>query len=284
LILKEETLLLRRIVGRSLPSIVGFTIVLGFFLIALVVAIGRNSVLPYDPIKLDVGMPLSPPSWEHPFGTDRVGRDQLSRVLSAIPNALLVSVIVIGSAMLIGTLAGSFSAYYKGSLDEILMRLTDIFLALPGIILPIAVSVALGPGITNMMYALIITWWPAYCRMARGEALRVCEYGYVEAARIAGLSRVKVIFKHIIPNGFATMLVYATIDFGQVIMVYAGLSYLGLSVQPPIPDLGAMINEYQSYLVSGPWLPLFPSVVVAMIVIGFGLLGDRLRDVFESGQ
>jgi peptide/nickel transport system permease protein len=169
LILKEETLLLRRIVGRSLPSIVGFTIVLGFFLIALVVAIGRNSVLPYDPIKLDVGMPLSPPSWEHPFGTDRVGRDQLSRVLSAIPNALLVSVIVIGSAMLIGTLAGSFSAYYKGSLDEILMRLTDIFLALPGIILPIAVSVALGPGITNMMYALIITWWPAYCRMARGE-------------------------------------------------------------------------------------------------------------------
>lgn len=282
--MKSKTLLLRRIVGHNLPSALGFTIVFGFFLISLIVAIGGTSVLPYDPIKLNVGMPLSPPSWEHPFGTDRVGRDQLSRVLYATPNALLVSIIVIGSAMLIGTVAGSFSAYHKGPLDEVLMRLTDIFLALPGIILPIAISVALGPGITNMMYALIATWWPAYCRMARGEALRVFQYGYVEAARVAGLTNTKVIFKHIIPNGFTTMMVYATIDFGQVIMVYAGLSYLGLSVQPPMPDLGAMINEYQAYLVSAPWLPLFPSAIVAMVVIGFGLLGDRLRDVFESGE
>jgi len=271
-----------KLLTSNISAFIGFIIVVAFIVISLVVIVGKNAVLPYDPIKQNVGPPFSPPSWEHFFGTDRVGRDLFSRVLWAAPNALFVSVTIIGSAVLIGTLLGSFSAYHGGIVDEILMRVTDLFLALPGLILAIAISVALGPGIVNMMYALMIVWWPAYARMARGEALRVSQYDFIEAARASGLSSGKIIIKHIIPNIMLTMLIYATIDFGQVIMVYAGLSYLGLSVQPPWPDWGAMVNYYQGYLVSAPWLPLFPGLVIAMVVIGFGLLGDGIRDAIES--
>ncbi|MEM2922725.1 MAG: ABC transporter permease, partial [Candidatus Bathyarchaeia archaeon] len=273
---------LLKLTNSSIPASVGFIIVCGFILLSLVVAVGGYSVLPYNPITQNVGPPFSPPSWKHPFGTDQVGRDMFSRVLYAAPNALFVSVVIIGSATLIGTFLGSTSAYHGGVIDDLLMRVTDLFLALPGLILAIAISVALGAGLINMMYALMITWWPAYARMARGEALRVSQYNFIEAARAAGLSSGKIILKHIIPNIMTTMIVYATIDFGQVIMVYAGLSYLGLSVQPPMPDWGAMVNYYQGYLVSAPWLPFFPGLVIAMVVIGFGLLGDGIRDAIES--
>lgn len=280
--LKEKATHFLRAVTCNVSVFIGFVIVAGFFVISLVVTVGGYSVLPYSPIKQGVGPPFSSPTWKNLFGTDELGRDLLSRMLYATPNALLVSVVIIGSALLVGTLLGSFSAYQGGMVDELLMRVTDLFLALPGVILAICISVALGPGIINIMYALMITWWPAYARMARGEALRVSQYAYVEAARVAGLGGWKVVLRHIIPNIAATMMAYATIDFGQVIMVYAGLSYLGLSVQPPMPDWGAMVNNYQGYLVSAPWLPLFPGLGVALVVIGFGLLGDRIRDVIES--
>jgi len=184
--------------------------------------------------------------------------------------------------MIIGMLLGSFSAYHGGRVDEILMRVTDLFLALPGLILAIAISVALGPGLNNMMYALMVGWWPAYARMARGEALRISRYDFIEAARAAGLGSGKIVLNHVIPNLVTTIMIYATVDFGQVIMVYAGLSYLGLSVQPPMPDWGAMVNYYQGYVVSAPWLPLFPGLVIAIVVVGFGLLGDGIRDAIES--
>ena len=278
---KNPTIELLKTIVSSPIGAVGLIMVIGFILTALIVAVGGGSVLPYNPLKQNVGPALAGPSLQHPFGTDRLGRDQLSRVLYATPNALLVCTIVIGSALLIGTAIGSLSGYHGGPVDESLMRITDIFLALPSIILPISISVVLGPGLTNMMYALMATWWPSYTRMARGETLRVVQYDFIEAAKAAGLNSSKIILKHVIPNIIVTMVVFATIDFGQVIMVYAGLSYLGLSVQPPMPDWGAMVNEYQSYIVAAPWLPLFPSVVVGIVVIGFALLGDRLRDVFE---
>jgi peptide/nickel transport system permease protein len=271
-----------KLLTSNISAIIGFTIVVGFVVVSLIVAVGGYIVLPYNPIKQDVGPAFSPPTWEHLFGTDKFGRDLLSRVLYAAPNALFVSVVVIGSATLVGTLLGSCSAYYGGIIDDVLMRITDLFLALPGIILAIALSIVLGPGLINMMYALMIIWWPPYARMARGEALRISQYAYIEAARATGLGGGKIILKHIIPNIVPTMIVYATIDFGQVVMVYAGLSYLGLSVQPPMPDWGAMINEYQRYLVSAPWLPLFPGLVIAMVVVGFGLLGDGIRDAIET--
>ncbi len=266
----------------NVSACVGFSIAAGFVILALVVALGGYWVLPYNPLKQNVGPAFSPPSWEHPFGTDQVGRDLFSRVLYATPNALFVSAVIIGWAMIIGMLLGSFSAYHGGRVDEILMRVTDLFLALPGLILAIAISVALGPGLNNMMYALMVGWWPAYARMARGEALRISRYDFIEAARAAGLGSGKIVLNHVIPNLVTTIMIYATVDFGQVIMVYAGLSYLGLSVQPPMPDWGAMVNYYQGYVVSAPWLPLFPGLVIAIVVVGFGLLGDGIRDAIES--
>ena len=271
-----------KIVNSNVSGRVGFIVVAGFIFTSLMVAGGGYSVLPYNPIKQNVGPPFEPPTWKHFFGTDRVGRDLFSRVIYATPNALLISIMIIGSALLIGTLLGSFSAYQGAIIDDILMRITDLIFALPSLIMAIAISVTLGPGVINMMYALMIMWWPAYARMARGEALRVSQYDFIEAARAAGLSSSKIVLKHIIPNIMTTMIIYATIDFGQVIMVYAGLSYLGLSVQPPMPDWGAMVNSYQGYLLAAPWLPLFPGAVIALVVVGFGLLGDGVRDAIES--
>jgi len=263
-------------------SFVGLAIVAGYVMLSVIVVIGGYSVLPYSPIKQNVGPPLSPPSWEHPFGTDRVGRDLFSRVIYAAPNALFAAVVIIGSGVLIGTLWGSTLAYYGGIIDELLMRIIDLFLSIPWIILAITISLVLGHGLINMMFALVIIWWPAYARVARSEALRIAQYDFIEAARAAGLKSRHIIVKHIIPNLIATILIYATIDFGQVVLVYSGLSYLGLSVQPPMPDWGAMVNYYKGFLLSAPWLPLFPGLAVALVVVGFGLLGDGIRDAIES--
>jgi peptide/nickel transport system permease protein len=145
-----------------------------------------------------------------------------------------------------------------------------------------AIGIALGPGVTNMMLALMIIWWPPYARLARGEALRVAHQNYIEAARLSGLGTIKILFKHVFRNIIVTMVVYATLDIGTVILVYAGLSYLGLSVRPPQPDWGEMVSSYQDYLITAPWLPVIPGFVIALGVIGFSLLGDGLRDALEA--
>jgi len=263
----------------SSPSgLLGVVIVFGMTGLALVVGVAGASLLPYDPLEQNVGPPLAPPSWEHLFGTDRLGRDVFSRILYSAPNDFLVSVTVISFAAITGMLFGSFVAFRSGLVEEALMRVTDVFLSLPAIVLAIATSVALGPGVTNMMYALMIVWWPPYSRVARGEALRIVQSTFIEAAVGSGLGTTRIIFKHVVPNIFSTIFVYATIDFGQVILVYSGLSYLGLSVRPPYPDWGEMVSSYKEFMVAAPWLPLFPGAVIALVVIGFGLLGDALRD------
>jgi len=187
-----------KITTSNVSGKIGSIIVFGFIIISLIVAVGGTSVCPYNPIETNVGPMLGPPSWSNFFGTDRLGRDLFSRVLYATPNALFVSVSIIGSALLIGVLLGSFSAYHGGIIDDLLMRITDLFFALPGLIMSIAISVYLGPGIINMMYALMMFWWPAFARMARGEALRIAQFEFIEAARAAGLSSGKIVLKHIL--------------------------------------------------------------------------------------
>ena len=162
------------------------------------------------------------------------------------------------------------------------MRFTDVIFALPALVLAMSIGVALGPGVTNMMIALMIIWWPPYARLARGEALRVAHQNYIEAARLSGLGTMKILFKHVLRNIVVTMLVYATLDIGTVILVYSGLSYLGLSVRPPQSDWGEMVSSYQDYLITAPWLPVIPGAIIALGVIGFSLLGDGLRDALEA--
>ena len=275
-----------RLFRRSKEALIGGVVVAGLLLIAIVVTFSNLlgvRITPYDPIQQDVGPSLAPPSLLHFMGTDLHGRDLFSRIIVATPNDVAVSLAVVGVALAVGMIIGSVAAFRGGLLDEALMRFTDVIFALPALVLAMAIGVTLGPGVTNMMVALMIIWWPPYARLARGEALRVAHQNYIEAARLSGMGTTKILFKHVFRSILVTMLVYATLDIGTVILVYSGLSYLGLSVRPPQPDWGEMVSSYQDYLITAPWLPIIPGFIIALGVIGFSLLGDGIRDALGGG-
>jgi len=270
---------------RSKEAVIGGIIAAGLVLVAVIVAVSNLlgiRITPYDPIQQDVGPSLAAPSLLHLMGTDIEGRDVFSRVIVATPNDVAVSLVVVGVALAAGIIIGSVAAFRGGLLDEALMRFTDVVFALPALVIAMVIGVALGPGVRNMMVALMIIWWPPYARLARGEALRVAHQNYIEAARLSGMGTAKILFKHVFRSILVTMLVYATLDIGTVILVYSGLSYLGLSVRPPLPDWGEMVSSYQDYLITAPWLPVFPGLIIAFGVIGFSLLGDGIRDALEA--
>ena len=273
------------LIFRTKEGAIGFGIVAVYLVTAILVFFANVlsiTVTPYDPLLQNVGPSLGAPSLSHLLGTDFLGRDVFSRVVWSIPNDLFVSFAVVGLALAAGAIIGSVAAFKGGLLDELLMRFTDVIFSLPALVIAMVISVALGPGLTHMMFALMVIWWPPYARVARGEALRVSHQNYIEAARFAGQRTVGIIFKHVLPNISLTMLIYATLDVATVVLTYAGLSYLGLSVRPPQPDLGEMISTSQDYLITAPWLPIIPGVVIAIAVVGFSLLGDGLRDALEA--
>ena len=270
---------------KSRETIIGLIVVVAFVLTGVLVTICASlgiRITPYNPIQQNVGASLAPPSWNHFFGCDFLGRDVFSRVVASIPNDVIVSFAVVSVAIVVGALIGSLAGFRGGLLDELLMRFTDVIFSLPVLVIAMVIAVALGPGLTHMMIAMMVIWWPPYARMARGESLRVAHQNFIEAARFAGQRTIGILFKHVLPNISIIMLVYATLDVGTVILVYAGLSYLGLSVRPPLPDLGEMISSSQDYLITAPWLPIIPGLVIAVIVIGFSVLGDGLRDALEA--
>ena len=269
------------LIRKNKEAMVGTTIVSLFLVTAFVVEIANIlgiQITPYDPLKQNTGPVLAAPSISHIFGTDIVGRDVFSRIIAATPNDIAVGISVVGVALLVGIIIGSIAALRGGLLDEFLMRFTDVVFALPALVIAMVIAVTLGPGVTNMMVALMIIWWPPYARLARGEALKVSHQNYIDAARLSGAGNWKIITRHIVPNISVTMLVYATLDIGTVILVYAGLSYLGLSVRPPHPDWGEMVSSNQDILIAAPWLPVLPGLIIAVGVIGFSLLGDGIRD------
>ena len=273
-----------RVVQEDKGAIVGAIIVLGFVGTSIAVYVSELigvRITPYAPLQENVGPALGAPSLAHPFGTDILGRDVFSRIVSATPGDFTVGIVVIAFSFLVGALMGSYAAFHGGLVDEALMRVTDIFFAIPALVLAMSIGLALGPGITNMTIALMIIWWPPYARLARGETLKVVHQSYIEAARLSGLGKFAVLLKHVIPNITITMLVYATLDVGTVILIYSGLSYLGLAVRPPRPDWGEMVSSYQDWMISAPWLPLIPGFIIALGVIGFSLLGDGIRDALE---
>lgn len=263
----------------------GGVIVVIFVVLAVSVTISNllhTKVTPYNPLQQNVGPPFASPSWSHLMGTDQLGRDVFSRIVAATPNDLGVSLTVIAFALVVGAFLGSYAAFHGGLIDEALMRTTDIFFAIPALVLAMAIGIRLGPGIINMSIALMIIWWPPYARLARGEALKIAHQNYIDAARLSAASRFRILLEHALPNISVTLLVYASLDIGTVILTYAGLSYLGLAVKPPLPDWGEMVSSYQDFMLSDPWLPLFPGLVIALGVIGFSLLGDGLRDSLEG--
>lgn len=258
-------------------TVVGLFIIL--FLVVLAVFPGLFAKM--DPIRPDYAALLQAPNLAHPFGTDEFGRDIFARVVYGARISLQTGVVVLAISLLIGVPLGVIAGYFGGVIDEVLMRVTDVFLAIPGLILAMAVSASLGPSLLNVMIALAFVWWPSYTRLARGQALSIKENTYVEASRCIGVSPAKIIFTHILPNSLSPIVVMATLDMGAVILTAAGLSFLGFGAQPPTPEWGSMLTTGRSYITSAWWYITFPGLAIFIAVMGFNLLGDGLRTILD---
>ncbi len=227
---------------------------------------------------------LLAPSAEHWFGTDKLGRDILSRIIVGARPALMIPIGVVLFAVLIGAPLGALAGYKGGWLDEVIMRITDLFLAFPSLLLAMAIASALGRGLDKAAIALIVSWWPWYTRIARGVAVGLRERYFVEAAQASGVSDAVIIFRHILPNTLSPILVQATVDMGTVILAMGGLAFLGLGTQPPSPDWGLMVSEGRSFILDQWWIATFPGIAIFVVVLAFNLVGDTLRDIFDPRQ
>jgi peptide/nickel transport system permease protein len=247
----------------------------------LVTAILGGTFAPYDPIKPSYDQLLTGPSSAHLFGTDEVGRDVLSRVLAGTGVSLLVAAVVLSFGVIVGTLVGALAGLFGGVVDEAIMRITDVFLAFPSFILAAAVSASLGPGLGTLMLSLSVVWWPWYARLARAQVLQVRSLDFVEAARALGVRTPRMLWRHILPNAIAPILVQLSLDVGYAILAASGLSFLGLGVQPPTAEWGTMIADAQNHLQDAWWMATFPGAALAISVFAFNLLGDGLRDFLD---
>jgi peptide/nickel transport system permease protein len=270
-----------RILSSSRITLAGLVIVASFVLISLFVWLTKASILPYNPNEIIVSQILRPPSLAHPFGTDSLGRDIFTRIIAASPVDAEVAFSVVGIAFVLGAIIGMIAGYIGGVVEEVIMRITDVFLAFPAIVLALAIVAALGPSIPNTILALAPVWWPSYTRLARGETIAVKSQDFVEAARATGQRSRSIVLRNIFPNIFPLLLVYVTLDVGTVILIFSVLSYIGLGAQPPAAEWGLMAVQGEQYLSSNPWVPIVPALVILVVAIGFSLLGDGLRDAFD---
>ncbi len=253
----------------------------------MVVALFANQIAPY-PLegagKTNADNSLLAPSPEHPLGTDKLGRDMLSRIIVGARPALIVPMGVVFFAILIGMPLGALAGYKGGWIDEVIMRVTDLFLAFPSLLLAMAITSALGRGLDKAAIALVVSWWPWYTRIARGVAVSLRERYFVEAAQAIGVSDAVIIFRHILPNTISPILVQATVDLGTVILAMGGLAFLGLGTQPPSPDWGLMVSEGRELILNQWWVATYSGLAIFVVVLAFNLLGDTLRDIFDPRQ
>lgn len=255
---------------------------IGLVLLVLLVLLAvLGPLLVGSPSTQDLAARLAPPSAAHLLGTDQLGRDVLTRVLSGARISLGIGVSVMLASLLVGSAAGLVAGLLGGWWDEVIMRVTDIFLAFPGLILAMAISAALGPSLTNVMIAVAVVSWPTYARLIRAQVLALREREFVEAARALGSSQSRVAFRHLLPNSLAPLLVQGSFDVGNAILTAAGLGFIGFGAQPPTPEWGAMVSETRNYIAQAPWASSAPALAILVTVLAFNLLGDGLRDVFD---
>ena len=250
-------------------------------LLLLAVALAGKGATPFDPLRIAPPDKLLPPSLLHPFGTDDLGRDLLSRVVAGARISLLVGVLVLAIAMSVGVGLGLVAGYWGGWMDEVIMRTTDIFLSFPRLVLAIAIAATLGAGLYNAMVAVALSWWPWYTRLVRGQLLSLREHEFVQAARSLGAGRPRILVRHLLPNVGTTIVIQASIDFGYAILATASLSFIGLGAQPPTPEWGSIIAQARNYMIDAWWFPTFPGLAIFLAVLGFNLLGDAIRDAFD---
>ena len=246
--------------------------------IVIVLAIVGPALEPYRPDAISLVARLKPPSSAHLLGTDHLGRDLLSRILDGTRVSVLAATVVLVSAITVGTLAGLVAGVVGGWVDEAIMRLTDLFLSFPALILAVAVAAAVGPSLVNTMLALSTVFWPWYARLVRGQVLSLREREFVLASRLAGAGTVQIIRRHMLRNVAPIVAIQGTIDVGYAILLTSSLSFLGLGVRPPQAEWGSMAADAISYIQESWWYPTFPGVALAITVFGFNLLGDGLRD------
>lgn len=247
-------------------------------LILVLCSVFAEQLCPYDPYQQDLSNAKAPPSAEHLFGTDRYGRDMLSRVIVGSRASIYSTLLLVAVITVIGTVVGVFCGWYGKWLDTLLMRISDVFLAFPGLVFAMAVAGVLGGGLQNAIIALAAISWPKYARIARSQTLAQKEIAYLKAARLAGDGTLQIIFKHILPNIIGPILVTSMLDIGTMMMELAGLSFLGLGAKPPTAEWGSMMSDTRSLITTAPWVTFAPGLAIFVSVMVFNLLGDAIRD------
>lgn len=256
--------------------------ILAFVLLAI--ALFADKIVPFDPYEQNLNNLLAAPDSVHLLGTDRYGRDLLSRVIMGSRTTIYSALLLVLIITIIGTAAGIFAGYYGGKLDSLIMRISDVFLAFPGMVFAIAAAAVIGGGIINAVIALAFISWPKYARIARSQVLSIIDSPFIAAARLSGSGTVKIIMKHLLPNIAGSIIVTAVLDIGTMIMEIAGLSFLGLGAMPPIAEWGSMMSNGRSMLQTAPWVILAPGMAIFITVVIFNLLGDTVRDILDPRQ
>ncbi|MGN6306304.1 MAG: D,D-dipeptide ABC transporter permease [Mesorhizobium sp.] len=254
---------------------------LGIIVIVLFIMVAAPWIAPYNPDKLDLLHRLAAPSLAHFFGTDEVGRDIFSRVLWGARTSVTVGLAIVAISMGFGTVIGAFSGLVGGRIDTLIMRFMDVVLSFPSFVMAMALAAALGPNLINAMLAIAVVRIPFYVRLARGQALSLRSKPYVKAAMSFGAPRVQIMRRHIMPNAMAPIIVQATLDIGLAILTASALSFIGLGAQQPTAEWGAMVATGRDYLLDQWWYPTFPGLAILITAVGFNLLGDGLRDMFD---
>ncbi len=262
---------------RNKLAMLGALIIFSLALVAIIAPL----IAPFSPNHQDILHRLEPPSTKHPLGTDDLGRDLLSRVIYGTRISLLVGFVAIGIAIIIGSILGLLSGYFGGWLDTVIMRFVDIMLCFPTFFLILMVIAFLEPNIWTVMVVIGLTGWPGLTRLVRGECLSIRERGFVQAAKVLGLSNTRVMFVHLLPNVMAPILVTATLGIGGAILTESALSFLGLGVQPPTPSWGNILTAGKDYITVAWWLSLYPGLAILITVLAYNLLGEGLRDVLD---
>lgn len=258
-----------------------FVLGMALFSIILFMAIFAPWIVPYDPAGINFKDKLVAPGWAHWMGTDELGRDIFSRVVYGARTSLIIGINVIAISMAIGVPIGVMAGYFGGRIDMLLMRITDVFLAFPPLLLPIAITAALGPSLVNAMIALAISWFPWYARIMRGAVMSIRNNLYISAAKTMGIGRIKILVRHVLPNSWTPALVQASMDFGYTILAAASLSFIGIGAKPPTIEWGLMVSLSRSKFLDYWWTAAFPGLAIFITVLAVNLIGDGLRDILD---
>jgi peptide/nickel transport system permease protein len=266
-----------RVLLRDRSALVGLVLLV----IIVIAAIGASVIAPYDPTEVDATASLAGPSREHLLGTDNLGRDTFSRIVHGARWSLGAAFVAASGIVVLGVSIGIIAGYMGGIVDDILMRIVDVLLAFPSMILALAVVGMLGPSLTNVMISMVAVWWVDYARVVRSLTLRVIHNDYVLSAHCCGCANHRVMLRHILPNVIPSVIVLATLELGSLMLAISGLSFLGLGAQPPTPEWGTMLSDGRMFFLNQPQLMMYPGIAITVVVLACNLLGDGLRDALD---